>query len=99
MTKTPVEAGIVRAKNARQKRKVDKMAPKVYENTKSTIFIKGGNVSDILTNVFKDLHVLKVIDLKSGQGQGSRLIRLKFSQILTLNFDLEFELTLKSGAI
>lgn len=31
----------------------------MVENTKSTIFIKGGNVSDVITNVFKDLHVLK----------------------------------------
>ena len=61
MTKTAVEAGIVRAKNARQKRKLEKAAPKVYENTKSTIFIKGGNVSDIVTSVFKDLHMLKVL--------------------------------------
>ena len=60
MTKTALEAGIVKAKNARQKRKIEKEKPKVYENTKKTIFIKGGNVSDVLTNVFKDLHGLKV---------------------------------------
>ena len=60
MTKSALEAGITRAKNARQKRKLTNEAPKVVENTKSTIFIKGGNVSDVITNVFKDLHVLKV---------------------------------------
>ena len=61
MAKTALEAGIVRAKNARQKRKMTHQAPKVVENTKSTIFIKGGNVSDILSNVFTDLHGLKVL--------------------------------------
>ena len=60
MTKSALEAGIARAKNARQKRKLEHEAPKVVENTKSTIFIKGGNVSDVIINVFKDLHVLKV---------------------------------------
>ena len=60
MVKTAVEAGVVRAKNARQKRKLENEAPKVFENAKSTIFIKGGNVSDVITSVFKDLHRLKV---------------------------------------
>jgi len=59
-SKTAVESGVVRAKNARQKRKLLNEAPKVFENAKSTIFIKGGNVSDIITNVFTDLHRLKV---------------------------------------
>merc|ERR1711990_1314754 len=54
-----IEAGIVRAKNARQKRKVEKAAPKVFENTKSTILIKGGNVSQTVTNVMHDLHRIK----------------------------------------
>jgi len=58
--KSPVEAGIVRAKNARQKRVIKNQAPKVVENNKSTIFIKGGNVSDAITMVFKDLHALKL---------------------------------------
>ena len=63
--KSPVEAGIVRAKNARQKRVIKNQAPKVVENNKSTIFIKGGNVSDAITMVFKDLHALKVPTLNS----------------------------------
>jgi len=54
-----IEAGIVRAKNARQKRKVEKAAPKVFENTKSTILIKGGNVSQTVTDVMHDLHRIK----------------------------------------
>lgn len=54
-----IEAGVVRAKNARQKRKVEKAAPKVFENTKSTILIKGGNVSQTVTNVMHDLHRIK----------------------------------------
>ena len=56
-----IEAGIVRAKNARQKRKVEKAAPKVFENTKSTILIKGGNVSQTVTDVMHDLHRIKVV--------------------------------------
>ena len=39
MVKRPqsaVEAGIVRAKNARQKRKIQKEAPLINENTKKT---------------------------------------------------------------
>ena len=59
MTKSAVEAGIVRAKNARQKRKIQKAAPKVYENTKQTVFIKGGNVSQNITNLMHDLNRLK----------------------------------------
>ena len=59
-SKTAVETGVVRAKNARQKRKLMNEAPKVFENAKSTIFIKGGNVSDVITSVFTDLHRLKV---------------------------------------
>ena len=59
MTKSAVEAGIVRAKNARQKRKIQKAAPKVHENTKQTVFIKGGNVSQNITNLMHDLNRLK----------------------------------------
>merc|ERR1739838_907281 len=59
MTKSAIEAGIVRAKNARQKRKMQKAAPKVFENTKQTMLVKGGNVSQILTNIMHDLNRLK----------------------------------------
>ena len=59
MTKSAIEARIVRAKNARQKRKIQKAAPKVYENTKQTVFIKGGNVSQNITNLMHDLNRLK----------------------------------------
>jgi len=58
-SKTAVETGVVRAKNARQKRKLLNEAPKVFENAKKTLFIKGGNVSDTITSVFTDLHRLK----------------------------------------
>ena len=73
--KSPVEAGIVRAKNARQKRVIKNQAPKVVENNKSTIFIKGGNVSDAITMVFKDLHALKVHRL-SFVGQIEKSLRI-----------------------
>lgn len=59
MTKSAIEAGIVRAKNARQKRKMQKAAPKVFENTKQTMLVKGGNVSQTLTNLMHDLNRLK----------------------------------------
>lgn len=52
--------GVVRAKNARQKRKLKKEEPKVFENTKVTVLIKGGNVSNTLTQVMHDFHRLKV---------------------------------------
>ena len=52
--------GVVRAKNARQKRKLKKEEPKVFENTKNTVLIKGGNVSNTLTQVMHDFHRLKV---------------------------------------
>ena len=61
MTKSAVEAGIVRAKNARQKRKLAKAAPKVFENTKQTVFIKGGNVSQTITSLMHDLNRLKQV--------------------------------------
>ena len=63
-SKTAVETGVVRAKNARQKRKLLNEAPKVFENAKKTLFIKGGNVSDTITSVFTDLHRLKVSNCK-----------------------------------
>ena len=52
--------GVVRAKNARQKRKLKKEEPKVFENTKVTVLIKGGNVSNTITQVMHDFHRLKV---------------------------------------
>ena len=54
--------GVVRAKNARQKRKLKKEEPKVFENTKNTVLIKGGNVSNTITQVMHDFHRLKVRD-------------------------------------
>ena len=61
MTKSAIESGIVRAKNARQKRKMAKAAPKVFENTKQTVFIKGGNVSKTITELMHDLNRLKTV--------------------------------------
>ena len=52
--------GVVRAKNARQKRKIKREEPKVFENTKRTVLIKGVNVSNTLTQVMHDFHRLKV---------------------------------------
>ena len=67
--------GVVRAKNARQKRKLKKEEPKVFENTKVTVLIKGGNVSNTITQVMHDFHRLKV-NLKYF---GRRIFKLNFS--------------------
>ena len=91
--KSPVEAGIVRAKNARQKRVIKNQAPKVVENNKSTIFIKGGNVSEAITMVFKDLHALKVrpkcyliLSRLQGVSIWSIMVLSKFSKIRESRF-------------
>jgi len=50
---------IVKPKTQRGKRALEKKEPKIYENTKSTLFFKGGNTSQIVTSVLKELHQLK----------------------------------------
>ena len=42
-------------KNQRVKRALDKRAPKIHENPKSSMFIRGGNTSETITQVLKDL--------------------------------------------
>ena len=41
-------------KNQRVKRFLDDRAPKLIENTKKAAFIRGGNTSDIVSQVLKD---------------------------------------------
>ena len=60
MVQSALKAGIVKSKNARQRRKLENEAPKVFENTKKTILIKGGNVSNTITKITDDLNRLKV---------------------------------------
>lgn len=49
----------VKAKNARTKRFLKNRESKTVENTKSSLFIRGGNTSTIVTNALKDMHKLK----------------------------------------
>lgn len=50
---------IVKAKNQRVKRALEKKEPKVHENTKNAIFIKGGRTSETVTQALKDMCLLK----------------------------------------
>lgn len=50
---------IVKAKNQRVKRELDKRDPKVTENTKTAMFIKGGRTSDTITQTLKEFAMLK----------------------------------------
>ena len=52
-------------KSARTKRVFDERAPKLVENTKQAIFIKGSTASQIIQNVMNDLHTLKRPDSQS----------------------------------
>ncbi len=42
-------------KNQRVKRALDCREPKLHENTKTAIFIRGGNTSETVTQALKDL--------------------------------------------
>jgi len=46
-------------KNQRVKRVLEAREPKIHENDKTTIFIKGGRTSDVVTQALKELHLLK----------------------------------------
>lgn len=48
-----------KAKNARTKRFLDNRAPKLVENAKTVVMLKGGNTSETVTATLKDLHKLK----------------------------------------
>lgn len=50
---------IVKPKNQRAKRALAVREPKIYENDKNTMFIKGGRTSDIVTQTLKELYMLK----------------------------------------
>jgi len=47
------------AKTQRAKRALESRAPKLVENVKSTLLLKGPSSSQIMNNVLKDLHTLK----------------------------------------
>ena len=44
-----------KAKNQRVKRALTKREPKLIENDKQTMIIKGGNTSEIVTSCLKDI--------------------------------------------
>jgi len=50
---------IVKPKNQRAKRALEKREPKIFENDKTTMFIKGGQTSDLVSQVLKELSILK----------------------------------------
>jgi len=54
---TAVPVGV--AKTQRSKRALESRAPKLHENVKSTLLLKGPSSSQIMTTVLKDLHTLK----------------------------------------
>ncbi|KAK7108841.1 ribosome production factor 2 homolog [Littorina saxatilis] len=50
---------IVKPKTQRGKRAVERKDPKIKENHKTCMLMKGGNTSQIVTNALKELHMLK----------------------------------------
>lgn len=54
-----MEAGILKPKTQRHKRRLEDQAPKVFENDKKTLLIKGGNTSNVVSNALQELHMLK----------------------------------------
>lgn len=54
---TAVPVGV--AKTQRSKRALESRAPKLVENVKSTLLLKGPSSSQIMNNVLKDIHSLK----------------------------------------
>ncbi|XP_072264868.1 ribosome production factor 2 homolog [Pyxicephalus adspersus] len=50
---------VVKPKTRRSKRFLEQRGPKLYENDKSTMLIKGGNASNTVTQALKDLYALK----------------------------------------
>nr|CAB3265689.1 ribosome production factor 2 homolog [Phallusia mammillata] len=54
-----MEQGIVKPKTQRHKRILKARLPKVHENDKKSLFIRGGNTSETVTSVLKDLYALK----------------------------------------
>lgn len=53
---------VVKPKTQRGKRYLESRESKVHENTKKTIFIKGGNTSQTVTQLLKELYMLKKVD-------------------------------------
>ncbi|XP_065057908.1 ribosome production factor 2 homolog [Rhopilema esculentum] len=52
-------AQIVKPKTQRGKRAIEKKEPKILEDIKSAIIIRGGRTSEIVTDVLKNIYILK----------------------------------------
>jgi len=50
---------IVKPKNQRVKRVLEKREPKIFENDKTAMFIKGGQTSEVVSQTLKELAILK----------------------------------------
>ncbi|XP_062510254.1 ribosome production factor 2 homolog [Corticium candelabrum] len=55
---------VVKPKNRRSKRWLEERVPKVHENVKSALFIRGGRTNDTVMKALKDLHALKKPDAR-----------------------------------
>jgi ribosome production factor 2 len=51
--------GVVKPKNRRVKRALEARAPKLIENTKSALFVRGGHTSETVTQALKDVSGFK----------------------------------------
>ncbi|MED6243628.1 rRNA-binding ribosome biosynthesis protein rpf2 [Ataeniobius toweri] len=51
--------GIVKPKTKRSKRFLESRAPKLIEDVRSTMIMKGGNTSQTITTALKDIYSLK----------------------------------------
>ncbi|XP_002129416.2 ribosome production factor 2 homolog [Ciona intestinalis] len=57
-----MENEIVKPRSQRHRRVLKARAPKIHENDKKTMFVRGGNTSDVVTNVLKEMYMLKKPD-------------------------------------
>lgn len=54
-----MEEGIIKPNSQRHRRYLDARAPKVHENPKKALFLKGGNSSEIVSTMLKEMYMLK----------------------------------------
>ncbi|CAH1800324.1 unnamed protein product [Owenia fusiformis] len=74
---------IIKPKNQRVKRVLEKRQPQVHENTKQAMFIRGGHTSETVTEALKDLYSLKKTD--STMLQKKNILR-PFEDMTSLEF-------------
>lgn len=54
-----MEEEIIKPKSQRHRRVLEQRAPKIFENDKTALFIRGGNTSNIVTTALQELHMMK----------------------------------------